>query len=600
MSSAKILIIEDEVAIRELIMEMLELYDFQTVGAANGKEGLNKVSQERPDLILCDVMMPKLDGYGVLTELQRCSQTRHIPFIFLTAKVSKENIRQGMNLGADDYVTKPFTQEDLVQAIQARLAKKNCLNQDISSKIKKVNHKASYYLYHHPVTRLPNQFLLRQLFEQAITKRHANTDHTSTDQLLPIAYLKLDRFSQICETLTYTESDQLLKAVTQRLQDILGDNRAITHLNTDEFIILMEGIKYQQQADLQAEEILNQLTYPFSINEQEIFVSASMGMAFYPSHSRRLESLIAKSKSAVQRFNKLGGNQYQRYLPSFDLAQQNQQKRLDLESRLHHAIERDELDLYYQPRVDLTTGRVTGAEALLRWHPSDLDFISPSEFVPIAEETGLIQSIGQWALKTACQQSVQLHNIDPELKIAVNLSARQFYSLKPYEEMLRIVQDVGVQTHCLELELTEGILGENPAIARTKLNAFKTLGIKIALDDFGTGYSSLQYIQDLPIDILKIDHRFIHQVDRNPKNAVIVKTLISLACQLNLDVIAEGIETEGELKFLQKNHCQEAQGFLLSRPMPFHKLEEKIQLSQIGLTYPTLLERPLPNLQLVG
>ncbi|MGK7931915.1 MAG: EAL domain-containing protein [Microcystaceae cyanobacterium] len=598
MDSARILIIEDETPIRELIMEMLECYHFQTIGAANGKEGLQKISQERPDLILCDIMMPKLDGYGVLTELQRCPQTRHIPFIFLTAKVSKENMRVGMNLGADDYITKPFSHEELVEAVQARLTKKNWLEQDVSAKVQHLNRKASYYLYHHPVTHLPNQFLLRQLFEQTIIKRYENDSDRSLEQLLPIAYLKLDRFNQICETLTYTESDQLLQAVTQRLQEKLGQDRAITHLNSDEFIILMETVKSQQQADLQAEKIIDQLTDSFSINDQEIFVSASMGISFYPTHSRRLETLIAKSKNAIKRVKDLGGNQYQRYLPAFDLVQQDQQKRLDIEAKLHRAIERNELDLYYQPRVDLNTGKITGAEALLRWHTSDLDFISPSEFIPIAEETGLIQSIGQWVMKTACQQSVQLHQIDPELKIAVNLSARQFYSLKPHEELLRILQDLAVQTHCLELEITESTLVENSAIARTKLNAFKTLGVKIAIDDFGTGYSSLQYLQDLPIDILKIDRCFIHQVDQNPKNEVIVKTLISLARQLNLNVIAEGIETVGELQFLQQNHCQEAQGFLLGRPLPFHKLIEKIQLSHIGLTYLLQQEQAQPKLQL--
>lgn len=577
MNTAKILIIEDENPIRELISEILECYDFKTIEADNGKQGVEKALKERPDLIVCDIMMPQLDGYGVLTELQRYPQTSRIPLIFLTAKASKENMRLGMNLGADDYITKPFSQDDLVQAIQSRLNRQAVIQQSYAAQVQQVNRKAHYYLYHHPITQLPNQFSLRQLFDQTITKLYSSeTEITQTEKILPFAYLKLDHFPEICETLNHQEIDKLLHAIAKRFKDSVSQNVAITHINTDEFIILMEGVKYQQQADSQAQHFLTVLADPFILNEQEIFVSASIGVAFYPSHGSTLESLVNKSRSAIKRVQNLGGNQYQRYLPAFYLDSQNQQKRADIEKGLHYAIERNELELYYQPRVDLATGKITGAEALLRWNSRDLQIVSPKEFIPIAEETGLIQELGQWVLRTVCQQSLELHEINPELRLAVNLSARQFYSLKPHEEMLRILQDLAVKTHCLELEITERVLVDNPAIARTKLNAFKTLGIKIAVDDFGTGYSSLQYLQDLPIDILKIDYHFVHEVDQNPKNAVIVRTLISLARQLNLDVVAEGVETKEELQFLRLNHCQEAQGYLLGRPMTFKQFKEKI------------------------
>ncbi|MEH2324202.1 MAG: EAL domain-containing response regulator [Nostoc sp.] len=391
----KILIIEDEEAVRENILDLLEAEDFETIGAANGRIGLHLAISEVPDLILCDMMMPQLDGYGVLTALRQEPSTATIPFIFLTARSAKSDFRQGMNMGADDYITKPFTRAELLSAIINRLEKYATLKKYLS-----------------PQPRINNLSPKIQILEISL-------------------------------------------------------HRAIKQHNFEEF------------------------------------------------------------------------------------------------------------EIYYQPIVDIASGKIVAAESLLRWESAEVGLIYPTEFIPLAESTGLIVPLGKWVLKSVCQQIKIWRDfgIYP-LVIAVNLSVIEFNQPGLIQKVINFIDKNGLEPHYLELELTESMIMEDVNSAIATMNKLQSLGVKIAIDDFGTGYSSLIYLKNLPINTLKIDRYFIHNVANDPQKSAITKALIQMAHNLNLDVVAEGVETEAELDFLRQHNCNSMQGFLFSRPLPAAEFEK--------------------------
>ena len=390
-----ILVIEDEDRVRDTIKDILELEGFNAIVAADGKSGLQQAQTCKPDLILCDVMMPELDGYGVLTALQQHSKTATIPFIFLTACATRSALRQGMELGADDYLTKPFTPDELRRAIAVRFAKKAIGNGNIT------------------------------------------------------------------------------------VQDI------------------------QQLA-----------------------------------------------------------------------------------TALRSGIEQQEFQLYYQPQLDLQTGKIIGAEALLRWQHPELGAVSPSKFIPVAEATGFIIELGKWVLETACTQARYWYDQNPILQhVAVNLSAYQFCAPDLVDTIAQILAKTGLAAQQLDLELTETSLMADTEAAIKTLNQLREIGVKISIDDFGTGYSSLQYLQQFPFNTLKIDRCFVQDIDQNPGNAAITTAMIAMAHDLHLNVIGEGVETQAELNFLRHYHCDAIQGYLISPPLPAEKFDTFLYTSSalVGL-----------------
>ncbi|MEH2457956.1 EAL domain-containing response regulator [Nostoc sp.] len=390
----KILIIEDEEAVRENILDLLEAEGFETLAAANGRIGLHLAISEAPDLIVCDLMMPEMDGYGVLRALREDRSTAIIPFIFLTAKSAKSDFRQGMDMGADDYITKPFTRAELLSAIMNRLEK----------------------------------------------------------------YATLKRY-------------------------------------------------------LSPQTIINNLS------------------------------------------------------PKMHL----------LEISLHRAIKQDnfqEFEIYYQPIVDMNSGKIVAAESLLRWKSTEMGMIYPTEFIPLAESTGLIVPLGKWVLKRVCQQmKTWRDNGIYSMIVAINLSGMEFNQPDLIQKIVNLIAMNDLEPHYLELELTESMIMQDINSAIATMNKLQSLGIKIAIDDFGSGYSSLIYLKNLPINTLKIDRYFIHNVANDPQKSAITKALIEMAHNLNLDVVAEGVETEAELAFLRQQNCNSIQGFLFSRPLPAAEFE---------------------------
>ena len=574
----KILVIEDEELIRENIVELLEAEDFEVLDADNGNVGVQLAYQHQPDLILCDVMMPELDGYGVLESLQRHPYTATIPFIFLTAKADLSDIRKAMRLGADDYLTKPCTAKELLNAVVIRLEKQATLKGRYTQELKLAEEKLNQLIYQDSLTHLPNRLSLLENFEQMMKQLSSQSIHQNEwdcSEVLPIICLGIDRFSRINDTLGYEGGDSLLKEVAQRLRQNLPTDYIITHLNTDQFAILLKPTLEKQEICTTIQELQTAMAQPFVLHNRELFMSLSVGVALYPQDGRNLEQLLRAAQQAMKEVKQQGGNHYSFYTPS---PEQELTEGMDLEVALRYALERQELQVYYQPQVCLKTNKVVGAEALLRWQHPERGMISPIKFIPIAEETGLIEPIGEWVLYQACQHSKawRIQGLG-NLRVAVNLSGRQFRTPNLRQKLVQILLNTGCEPDYLELELTESLLIRDSELSIQQLQALKALGLKIAIDDFGTGYSSLNYLQKFPFDVLKIDQCFVRNLHQNEINSAITKSLISMAHLLNLKVIAEGVETEAELKLLKDYGCNEIQGYLYSRPLPLKDFEALVK-----------------------
>jgi len=555
----KILVIEDEELVRENILELLDAEGLAGIGATNGYKGIDLAKVEKPDLIICDVMMPGLDGYSVLKALRQESNFATTPFIFLTAKAAKADFRQGMELGADDYLTKPFTRAELLGAIATRFKKQ----QQYRSELEQAKDQLDYLMHHDSLTNLPNQLSLREQFKQIKL--------THEQPLMTIICVGLDRFNQINDDLGHSVGDHLLQAVAQRLVNGVTSEDYVARLGSGQFAIILPTTPHKKDAVLIAQTLLDQFSQTFAIDDQEIFVTASIGMALYPRDGRDIEQLLNQANKAMFQAKQQGGNCHQFYSIALSKGTSD---RVALKTSLRYALEREELQVYYQPQLDLETGKIIGTEALLRWKHPERGLVSPIKFIPLAEETGLILPIGEWVLKMACQQTRHWQKMGyPHLKIAVNLSGRQFQQLDLRHRLVKIFTETGLRPEYLELELTESMLVENTDVAIRRLQALKALGVEIAIDDFGTGYSSLSYLQQFPFDTLKIDRCFIRNIQDNPSQAAITQAIIEMANTLNLKLVAEGVETEAELAFVVQHHCHKMQGYLFSKPLPAKEFE---------------------------
>jgi len=562
----KILLIEDEENVRENILELLEAAGFEVIEAKNGYIGIDLAKAREPDLILCDVMMPEIDGFGVLTALRQDSVMASIPFIFLTAKATKTDFRQGMEMGADDYITKPFTRAELLGAIVSRLKKQAAVQQRYNTELLKAKEQLNYLIHHDSLTNLPNQLSLRERF------KHMQFTCTGEQCVITVLCLGLDRFNQINDNLGHSFGDLLLKAVASRLTSCVSSPNAIARLNTDKFAIILATTEDKQDASNVAQNILSRISQTFFLNDQEIFITASIGLAIYPRDGADIEHLLRSANTALNKAKQQGGDQHEFYTAALNVGSS---ERLALQTTLRYALERDELLVYYQPKVNLQTGQIVGAEALIRWQHPERGMISPAKFIPIAEETGLIIAIGEWVLHTACKQVKLWQNAGfDSLRVAVNLSSRQFSQIDLRKQLVQILIATGIDPKCIELELTESMLVQNTEVAIGRLKALKALGVEIAMDDFGTGYSSLSYLQQFDFDILKIDRSFIHKIGKKSNKAAITKAIIEMAKSLNLRLIAEGVETESELAFVYQHQCDEIQGYLFSPPVPAHEFQE--------------------------
>jgi len=558
-----ILVIDDDDSIRSIVAAFLRAADYTAIEAANGAIGVDLAKQHRPDLIVCDVQMPELDGYSVLTELRKIPETATIPFIFLTGKGEMSDLRQGMGLGADDYLTKPFKRTDLLKAVGTRLAKQEAIQQRFNQELKQAEEKLNHFMRYDSLTNLPNRLMLRERISDVLR---------SEDKLIGVLSVGLDRFSRINDTLGHSAGDELLKTTAERLLTCVGNHDTVARLHADQFAVILASVDHQHEISELAQNMLEILSRACILDKHEVFTSASIGIALYPGHADNIDQLIKNADAAMHYAKKRGGNTFQFFETEIQMPSSDD---LILEASLRHALEREEFEMYYQPQVDLLSGKIVGAEGLIRWHHPERGLVSPGRFIHLAEENGLIVPIGQWALSVACKQALQWQETGySEFRVSVNLSGTQFNQPNLIDRLVRILGKTELDPKYLDIEITESILMQNTQQAISTLTGMKALGLQISIDDFGTGYSSLSYLKQFPFDILKIDQSFIRNVTVDSKNAAITMAIIQMAHNLNLKVIAEGVETEGELQFLSMHQCNELQGYLFSPPVPAPKFEE--------------------------
>jgi PAS domain S-box-containing protein len=686
------LIVDDDVAMRLLIRQTLELLGFACHEADNGIAALERFDQIAPDIVLLDVVMPGMDGYALCSELRRRPTGAFVPILMLTGLDDPDSINRAYEVGATDFISKPinwgilghriryilranqafsdleknreslenaqriahlgswewelprdtvhwsdetyrilgiapdaiapsfsaflhYVHPDDRHAIQesmrrllkmrefvgqvvrirrhdgsvrhARLQGVRHLDsagsvtrlsgtiQDVTE-IKEAEERIRHLAYYDGITGLPNrQFFIERLQQALIhAKRY--------QRLLGLLSLDLDQFKRINDTLGHSAGNELLLSVSQRLSDavrapdtfahdgvetIFGHDGAATvaRLGGDEFSLLITDLTHYHDAAKVARRLLEELRKPFRVAKQEVFVSVSVGLALYPLDGDDAETLIKNAGAAMHFAKDQGRDNYQFYSRVMNATAL---EKLSMEAQLRKALERDELLLHYQPKIRPATGEIVGLEALIRWKHPELGLVPPAQFIPLAEETGLIVSIGEWVLLNACRQNQDWQRLGyPPVHVAVNIASLHFRQGTLGQSVATALQKSGLHPSWLELEVTESMLMDSAETTLATLSTLKGMGVRLAIDDFGTGYSSLSYLKRFPIDALKIDRSFVKDLPREAEDAAIAKAIIAMAHSLKLEVVAEGVETAEQLAFLQQHGCDLVQGFLFGKPM---------------------------------
>jgi diguanylate cyclase (GGDEF)-like protein/PAS domain S-box-containing protein len=425
-----------------------------------------------------------------------------------------------------------------------------------------LEHQANY----DALTGLVNKSVLRDRVRQAIAsaQRHGSG--------VTIGFMDLDNFKFVNDSLGHNTGDALLKRVAERLATCMRSQDTIARYGGDEFAFVLIDQTTEDSVAILMDRLLKTVERPFDIEGHKFFISCSIGLCFYPRDGSDVDTLLKNADAAMYRAKEAGRNNFQFYTPAMNA---RITERLSMESKLRQALTNEELVLHYQPKFHLATGKVVGIEALLRWEPRDGERVLPSAFIPLAEETGLIVPIGEWVLDTACTHNKQLQDSGlPPIGVAVNISARQFDRKMLVESVALALEQSGLESRYLELELTESLVMHNPEEVIRLMEQLREMGLQLAIDDFGTGYSSLSYLQRFPLDRLKIDQSFVRDISADPNDAIIARAVISLGHSLGLSVIAEGVSNHEQLSFLRDNGCDEIQGYLYSRPLPFAELRK--------------------------
>ena len=531
---ASILIIDDDENIRESLKLILQGSGFVVEEASNGRMGLEMVDRLAPDLVLCDVDMPVLNGHEVLAALRQNPTAAALPFIFLSGLADRNDVRSGMSKGADDYLTKPFGMQEVLDAVHTRLGR-----------AASVSHYADQRHY--------------LALEQAVESFKKRDD--------PVALLcvQIDRFAEIIAGLEPAAVPSFQKEILLRLQSHFSGGERVFPIPGEGHCVLLPAERPEVALPV-ALALLEKVKEPVGVGSRILRVSASIGISHRPTQGDSLDTLLGFARTAMALAVAEGGDSC-KIAPIID--DFSPTERLELNSALHVAAERDELFLHYQPQVSLRDGRVIGVEALVRWKHGGRGVISPGVFIPWAEENGAILAIGEWVLRTACRQLRAWMNKGlPEITISVNLSGRQLRVHDLQARTARILEEEQVPARLLDLEVTETSLLRNTAECLELLTALRKTGITLSLDDFGTGYSSLDYLRQLPFDRLKIDKAFVSGLPGIPEKEAIVQSVIEMAGRLGMRILAEGVETAEELAFIRSVGCGEMQGYFFSRPLP--------------------------------
>ncbi len=583
-NNASILVIDDDPLIRYMISTTLAAIGFSTIEAANGEEGMDLYFQHGADAILLDVIMPGgIDGFEACVALRAHQKGEHIPILMMTSLEDMDSIDKAYEVGATDFIAKPVNIPLLGHRLRYMLRYSETTRRLLDSEQRL--HRMAYF---DSLTELPN----RNFFVEHL--QHIIPLVQRQKKKLGVLFLDLDDFKRINDTLGHHVGDRVLQETGKRLLDsirasdvmirtgINTDGTSLARLGGDEFTVLLSMIDDSEDAAVIAERIRLNLSQPHIFENHELFTTSSIGLAIYPDDGEEAEELLKHADMAMYNSKREGGNRYSYFSASMTATAV---RRLTLETHLRKAIERGELYLHYQPVLDLASGLFSGLEALLRWVSPELGVIHPEEFIPVAEETGLINKIGEWVLRKACAQVQSWRNELglPLIRIAVNVSVVQILQ-KGFSTLVKtILSDTGLPAEVLELELTESILIKDEAVILDALRALKRIGVILTIDDFGTGYSSMRLLKTFPIDRLKIDQMFVQNLEQDVSNTAIASAVIAMAESMGMAVTAEGVETAAQLAFLKSENCHEVQGWYLSSALDclevesfFHQRHSKI------------------------
>lgn len=456
--------------------------------------------------------------------------------------------------------------ENRVAERTAELAEANLRLQEEVAEREQAEERVMHLANHDALTGLPNRRLLIDRLGQALALAHRENHQVA------VLFMDLDRFKTINDSLGHMTGDALLQNVARRLSETLREGDTVSRLGGDEFVVVLPSLDQPKAAEKVALKLVDALAPPIDLGGQELRVSASIGISLFPEDGRDTETLLRNADSAMYHAKDMGRNNYQFFMEQMNVAAA---ERLRLENDLHRALERQEFELHFQPRVSVANGLACGIEALIRWRHPERGLVLPEHFIPVAEDTGLIVPIGEWVINEACRQGTAWCAAGlPQIPVAVNLSPRQFRQSNLVDTVARAIDRHGWPCNLLELEITEGVLMQQTSDTLKTLEALNRLGVGLAIDDFGTGYSSLSYLKRFPVDFLKIDQSFVRDIAVDPDDATIVTAIIGLAHSLGLTVVAEGVENASQLDFIREAGCDEAQGYHIGRPMPAGQMAE--------------------------
>jgi diguanylate cyclase (GGDEF)-like protein len=567
-----ILIIDDDDQIRSLLKEFLRArFDCADVGSA--EEALSVLQSMKFNLVISDIQMGGLSGLELVPRV-----LEHMPetvVMMISGQQTIESAIEAMRAGAFDYITKPLELPHVEAAVnralqhQRLLEEKRKYENHLEQLVKERTARIEYLAFYDALTDLPNRALLKDRFDQAL----ANVGRTRTK--VGLLLIAPDRFKKINDTLGHEVGDRLLKKAADRLRERVKEGDTLARSGDDEFALVMSRVKGTGELADGWQEISETLSQPFLIEGHEIYVTASSGISLLPDDGDDAATGMKNASAALFRAKKLGGNNYQFYTADMNA---QAMKRLALENHMRRAIENREFINYYQPVFDLASGKLVGMEALVRWQHRELGVLPPGEFIHLAEDTGAIVDIGHQVLARACGQARRWNQKGlGNLRVSVNVSPRQLRIENFVDSVVETLGAGRLDPQSLELEITETSIMENADAAVKALSAIRRLGVRIAIDDFGTGYSSLSYLKHLPIDTVKLDQSFVKGATSDANDAALVMAIITLAHNLGLRVIAEGVETEEQRAFLQLLRCDEAQGYLFGKPASADAFETMLQ-----------------------
>ncbi|MFG0495876.1 EAL domain-containing protein [Pseudomonas sp. YQ_13] len=551
-----ILIVDDQSSDREVLQGSVSSFGEVHV-AHDGREALQVAGEYRPDLILIDIELPDMNGFALCRAIKTDPKLCDAAVLFVSSHTQCDNQVRALEFGGVGFIQKPINVPVVRAHVRAHLNLRN---------------EAKRLSYFDALTGLPNRQLFTNRAAQAIQQAQSNGSKVA------LLLLDLDHFKSINDSLGHSVGDAILKCVAERLASSVRPQDTVSRPGGDEFVILLpQVVRLEAIGDL-CEQLLRTLASPMQIGEKRYSITTSIGVSIYPEDSTDLEALYSHADAAMYQAKREGRNRSRFFSRTLETSTR---ARHMLEQHMRSALEQGVFEVFYQPKMDARTGCMRGMEALIRCRQSDGTLLSPGEFIPVAEETGLIVPLGRQVLTQACKDACLLMDSGFQVPVSVNISAVQFREDNFFDMIRRGLKDSGLPAYLLELEITEGVLADNVVKARETLEALKRMGVRLAIDDFGTGYSSLSYLKQLPIDVLKIDQSFVRDMLDDHSDAAIIEAIVRMGQALGLELIAEGVENQEQAISLMALGCWLMQGYHYCRPVPFLQLQQMLETGNL-------------------